>query len=56
MTSKHINLGISSGYWCKIRHIWHGSISALEREIDYLVYALYELTAEEIAIVEGRTA
>ncbi len=29
------------------------AISALEREIDQLVYQLYELTDEEIAIVEG---
>ena len=29
--------------------------SALEREIDELVYALYGLTPEEIAIVEGTT-
>ena len=28
-------------------------VSALEREIDGLMYALYGLTAEEIAIVEG---
>ena len=28
-------------------------VSALEREIDELVYALYGLTPEEIAIVEG---
>jgi hypothetical protein len=27
--------------------------SAMEREIDQLVYALYGLTPEEIAIVEG---
>ena len=27
--------------------------TALEREIDQLVYKLYELTPEEIAIVEG---
>ena len=27
--------------------------SALENEIDNLVYALYDLTSEEIAIVEG---
>jgi adenine-specific DNA-methyltransferase len=27
--------------------------TALEREIDEMVYALYELSAEEIAIVEG---
>jgi len=27
--------------------------SDLEREIDAMVYQLYELTAEEIAIVEG---
>jgi uncharacterized membrane protein YkoI len=26
----------------------------LEREIDRLVYQLYELTADEIAIVEGK--
>jgi hypothetical protein len=29
-------------------------VSAWEREIDRLVYALYGLTEEEIAIVEGR--
>ena len=29
--------------------------SALEREIDQLVYQLYNLTPEEIAIVEGAT-
>ena len=29
--------------------------TALEREIDQLVYNLYELTAEEIAIVEEAT-
>lgn len=28
---------------------------ALENEIDRLVYRLYDLTAEEIAIVEGKT-
>ena len=28
-------------------------VSALEREIDELVYALYGLTPEEIQIVEG---
>lgn len=28
--------------------------SALEREIDQIVYALYDLTPEEIAIVEGK--
>lgn len=28
-------------------------MSALEREIDQLVYALYGLTPEEIQIVEG---
>lgn len=28
--------------------------SELEREIDRLVYALYGLTEEEIAVVEGR--
>lgn len=26
---------------------------AVEREIDQVVYGLYELTAEEVAIVEG---
>jgi len=30
-------------------------VSALEREIDELVYALYGLTPEEIEIVEGAT-
>jgi len=28
--------------------------SALERQIDKMVYALYDLTPEEIAIVEGK--
>ena len=31
-------------------------ISTLEAEIDQLVYQLYGLTAEEIAIVERRTS
>jgi hypothetical protein len=30
-------------------------VSALEREIDELVYALYGLTLEEIKIVQGAT-
>ena len=30
------------------------SLSALERQIDKMVYALYGLTPEEIEIVEGR--
>jgi len=30
-----------------------GDVSRLEREIDRLVYALYDLTAEEIKIVEA---
>jgi hypothetical protein len=30
------------------------SISALEAEIDRLVYQLYGLTAEEITLVEGK--
>jgi hypothetical protein len=30
--------------------------TALESEIDQLIYQLYGLTAEEIAIVEGRSA
>lgn len=30
------------------------NISTLEKEIDSLVYRLYDLTEEEIAIVEGR--
>ncbi len=29
--------------------------SALERQIDEMVYAFYDLTPEEIAIVEGKT-
>lgn len=28
--------------------------SALEKQIDEMVYALYNLTPEEVAIVEGR--
>ena len=31
----------------------HADVSTLENEIDKLVYALYDLTPEEIAIVEG---
>ncbi len=31
-------------------------ITATDRQIDRLVYDLYELTAEEIAVVEGRPA
>ena len=31
-------------------------IEATDREIDRLVYELYELTEEEIALVEGATA
>jgi hypothetical protein len=37
---------------------WHdpkADTTALEREIDQLVYQLYELTPEEIAIVEEAT-
>ena len=30
-------------------------VSALEREIDELVYALYALTPEEIQLVQART-
>ena len=30
-------------------------VSALEREIDELVYAIYDLTPEEIAVVEEST-
>ena len=30
-------------------------VKALEAEIDQLVYKLYDLTPEEIAIVEGKT-
>ena len=30
-----------------------GDVSGLEREIDELVYALYALTPDEIALVEG---
>ncbi len=33
----------------------HADVSALEAEIDRLVYQLYGLNEEEIAIVEGRT-
>ncbi len=32
----------------------HADVSALEREIDLLVYQLYGLTEEEIKIVEGK--
>ncbi|MBO3272978.1 class I SAM-dependent DNA methyltransferase [Hymenobacter defluvii] len=30
--------------------------TALERQVDALVYKLYDLTDEEIALVEGRSA
>jgi hypothetical protein len=33
-----------------------GDVSALEREIDELVYTLYGLTPEEIKIVEDASA
>ena len=36
------------------RHVG-ADVSALEREIDKLVYALYGLTPEEIKLVEGAT-
>ncbi len=32
----------------------HHRTSALEKQIDDMVYALYGLTPEEIAIVEGK--
>lgn len=32
----------------------HADTSELEKEIDRLVYQLYELTEDEIKIVEGR--
>ncbi|MDP2898131.1 MAG: hypothetical protein Q8Q12_16470 [bacterium] len=32
-----------------------GDTTALEREIDHLVYGLYDLTTEEIAVVEEST-
>jgi hypothetical protein len=31
-----------------------GQIEATDRQIDALIYELYELTEEEIAIVEGQ--
>ncbi len=33
----------------------NANTSALERQIDQMVYKLYDLTPEEIAIVEGRS-
>jgi adenine-specific DNA-methyltransferase len=35
------------------RNILQRQIAATDQEIDGLVYALYDLTAEEIRIVEG---
>ena len=32
----------------------HANVSALEAEIDRLVYQLYGLTEEEIALMEGK--
>ena len=37
-----------------VEPVVEGDIPALEAEIDRLVYALYDLTAEEIAVVEGK--
>ena len=37
------------------RHALEADTTALEREIDGLVYQLYDLTPEEIAIVEEST-
>ena len=39
-----------------MRHIFalkHANISELEKQIDEMVYQLYELTKEEIAIIEN---
>jgi hypothetical protein len=36
------------------RTLYERQIEATDRQIDALVYELYDLTAEEIAIVEGR--
>ena len=33
----------------------HADVSELENEIDQVVYSLYELTSEEIAIIEENT-
>jgi len=38
-----------------VEPVVEGDIPALEAEIDRLVYALYGLTAEEIAVVEGKS-
>ena len=37
------------------RHDPEADTTALEREIDHLVYQLYDLTPEEIAVVEEST-
>ena len=34
--------------------LFNADTSALERQIDQMVYKLYDLTPEEIAIVEGK--
>ena len=36
------------------RHFYESKCAALDRQIDHLVYKLYELTDDEIALVEGR--
>lgn len=41
---------------CNERDSLQHEISLTDREIDNLVYRLYDLTEEEIAIVEGRGA
>ena len=37
------------------RDFWARKAAGLDRQIDALVYELYGLTAEEVALVEGRS-
>ena len=48
-TNRHLRCRVSG-----VEPVVEGDIPALEAEIDRLVYALYDLTAEEIAVVEGK--
>jgi len=42
-----------SGKVCGSKKLYQRQIAATDRQIDALVYELYGLTEEEIAVVEG---
>ena len=55
-TQKPITVGLVDQILALKKQNPSADTSALENEIDQLVYALYDLTPEEIAIVEGKAA